>query len=67
MTDDPQAKGVAVLRTRDGFRLAVKCEEVESVLELDAGCQIVTSSDTYVVVHSWPEVAGLIWPELFRG
>ena len=66
MTDDPQAEGVAVLRTRDGFRLGVRVEEVESVLELEDGCQIVTSSDTYVVAHPWPEVAGLVWPELFR-
>lgn len=66
MMDDPQTDGVAVLRTRDGFRLAVRVEEVESVLELDSGCQIVTGSDVYVVDHSWPEVAGLVWPELFR-
>lgn len=67
MIDDPQAEGVAVLRTKDGRRLGVRTEEVEAVLELDDGCQIVTSSDCYVVAHPWPEVAGAIWPELFRG
>lgn len=63
---DPQAVGVAVLRTKDGMRLAIRCEEVESVLELDGGCQIVTGNECYVVAHTWPEVAGAIWPELFR-
>ncbi len=63
---DPQAEGVAVLRTRDGMRVAVRLDKVEGVLELDDGCQIVTSSDTYVVAHTWPEVAGFVWPELFR-
>lgn len=63
---DPQANGVAVLRTKNGMRVAINCTEVEAVMELDDGCEVVTSSDTYVVQHAWPEVAGLVWPELFR-
>lgn len=64
---NPQADGVAVFRTKDGMRLAIRLEKVEALLELDDGAQIVTSSDTYVVRHPWPEVAGVVWPELFRG
>ena len=66
MTDDPQAENVGVFRTKDDRRVAVRLDKVEGVLELEDGAQIVTSSDTYVVAHPWPEVAGLVWPELFR-
>ena len=66
MTDDPQTPDVGVFRTKDNRRVAVVLDKVEGVLELDDGCQIVTSADTYVVRHSWPEVAGCVWPELFR-
>lgn len=58
---------VCVFTNMDGRKLALVADEVEAVVELEAGgCQIVTGNDCYKVDAPWPVTAGTIWPELFK-
>jgi hypothetical protein len=57
---------VCVFRNMDGLRVAIVPAKVEAITELDDGCQIVTGSDVFRVRGSWAEVAGAVWPELFK-